>query len=44
MGLMDFINEKIIDSELNENDREEKRQTKKKFKAAKKKFKRYDGR
>ena len=39
MGLMDFINEKIIDSELNENDREEKRQTKKKFKAAKKSLK-----
>lgn len=39
MGLMDFINEKIIDSELNENDREEKRQTKKKFKTAKKSLK-----
>ena len=39
MGLMDFINEKIIDSEINENDREEKRQTKKKFKAAKKSLK-----
>ena len=39
MGLMDFINEKIIDSEFNKNDREEKRQTKEKFKIAKKSLK-----
>ena len=30
MEIRDFINEKIIDSEFNKNDREEKRQTKKK--------------
>ena len=39
MGLMDFINEKIIDSGFNKNDREEKRQTKEKFKVAKKSLK-----
>lgn len=35
MGLMNFINEKIMDAEIMENDRKEKKQTKKKLKAAK---------
>lgn len=35
MGLMNFINEKLIESEINDNERKEEKQTKKKLKVAK---------